>query len=394
MDVYDSGNFSHLRIHWIRETSTSNCPKNGVDFKELAKDKLDKNPTETQFVEAQDRFANIFTSGTTGMPKAAIQTHRRWLQLYYWFGKVNLNLKKHDVLYVPIPFYHSNALMIAWGSAAANGAALAIRPKFSTSKFWSDVKKYGATSFIYIGEICRYLNNMSKSVEERDNSITKIVGNGLRPEIWMTFKKRFGIKTILEFYGAADGNIAFTNTLNLNYTVGWTPASYSLIQFDLAEEKPKYDLNGRCIKCKKGENGLLISKIDDKTPLTGYVNKGENTSKILTNVFKQGDAWFNSGDLLKSLGYGHLEFVDRIGDTFRWKGENVATTEIERIANAYPNVVLSAAYGVYIHKTDGKAGMLALNTLVQWDVNQLEDFYQYLQNQLPSYAIPSVFALL
>lgn len=375
-------------IHWQRNSSKQNCPKNCIDLNKLIGIQKDQNPPTTRSVWTKDRFANIFTSGTTGLPKAAIQTHRRWLQLYYWFGKVNLNLSKSDTLYVPIPFFHSNALMVAWASAAANGAALAIRRKFSVTAFWSDIHKFRATSFIYIGEICRYLNNMPEIIGEEKNTITKIIGNGLRPEIWVPFKKRFGIDTIMEFYGSADGNIAFTNTFNFDRTVGWTPAKYSLIHFNLKEELPEYGEDGFCRKCGLGEKGLLISKINKKTPLSGYVNKQENDKKILRNVFKDGDAWFNSGDIMKNIGYRHLTFIDRIGDTFRWKGENVATTEVEKVVNAFPGVIISAVYGVRIPLTDGKAGMLALQAAHNWNEKELNSLNAYLREELPSYAIP------
>lgn len=386
--VIEEHNLGHMQLLWSEDEGSIVCPKGPINLKEEIKYQSMVNPDTTRNVECKDRFANIFTSGTTGMPKAAVQTHRRFMQLYYWFGKVNLDLSRSEVLYVPIPFYHSNALMVAWSSVMASGASIVMRRKFSTSDFWEDIRRYGATSFIYIGEICRYLYNQPPSPLDREHRIEKILGNGLRPEIWMNFKERFGIKKVLEFYGSADGNIAFTNTLNFNGTIGWTPARYAVIKYDIENETPFFDEKGFFIHVNKGETGLLISHINRSTPLSGYVHEHENHKKIFRDVFKNGDAWFNSGDLVRNLGYGHLAFVDRIGDTFRYKGENVSTTEVEKIVNAYSGVIISAVYGVEIPNVEGKVGMLAFQTENQWDAKDLVDFQNYLEQKLPSYAIP------
>ena len=346
------------------------------------------NPSQTQTIRSGQQFAHIFTSGTTGFPKAAIQTHRKWMQLYYWFGKVNLNLSEEDVIYVPIPFYHSNALMVAWASSAASGAAMAVRRKFSTSNFWTDIEKFKASSFIYIGELCRYLINQPQSAIDKRNGVKKIIGNGLRPEIWIPFKERFEIKKVVEFYASADGNIAFTNTFNFDCTVGWSPAKYALIKYDVEEERPYINNLGHYIRAGIGETGLLLSNINSKTPLLGYVRSNENKNKIMRNVFRSNDSWFNTGDLMKPLGYRHLQFVDRIGDTFRWKGENVSTTEVEQIVNNYQDIIMSAVYGVKIPHTDGRAGMVALQTAMNWSKIEIQGFYNYLKKELPQYAIP------
>ncbi len=376
------------KFYWQENTGRNACPQGYIDLQKEIANHQQHNPFTTRSIVTEERFANIFTSGTTGMPKAAIQTHRKWMQLYYWFGKVNMNLSSNDVIYVPIPFFHSNALMIAWTSAAASGAALAIRRKYSTTGFWKDIQKFQASAFIYIGEICRYLLNAPGSEEEKQHKVRKIVGNGLRPEIWKDFKKRFGINTIIEFYGAAEGNIAFTNTFNMDNTVGWTPVRYAIVKYDIMEGKPTVCQQGFFERVKVGEAGLLLSHVNNNTPLLGYVKSEDTEKKVFRNVFKKGDVWFNTGDLIRDIGYRHVQFVDRLGDTFRWKGENVSTTEVEKIVNRVNGVLLSTAYGVKIPGTDGRAGMVAIQTASEWSKGDLEKFLVALREELPAYAIP------
>lgn len=332
-------------------------------------------------------FAYIFTSGTTGMPKASIQTQHKWLTCMYWFGKVNLGLNESDVIYVSIPFYHSNALLIAWSSSAVSGAAMAVRRKFSVQEFWKDCIKFNATAFIYIGDICRYLYNAPPSEWDQQHQVKKIIGNGLRPDIWKNFKYRFNINEVYEFYASSEGNMTFTNTLNLDDTVGWCASKYEIVKYDREKGEPIRDKKGFLQKVKWGEVGLMIFEISEKYPFPGYVKKEENDKKLIKNAFKNGDQWFNTGDLMRNIGFGHSQFVDREGDTFRWKGENVATAEVEEILNAYPAIHISSVYGVSIPHTDGKAGMAAIqlkeNHTLDW-----EDISAYLEKELPSYAVP------
>ncbi|MCO5230987.1 MAG: long-chain-acyl-CoA synthetase [Chitinophagales bacterium] len=332
-------------------------------------------------------FAFIFTSGTTGMPKASIQIQRKWISCMYWFGKVNLGLEKEDVIYISIPFYHSNALLIGWSSAAISGAAMAIRRKFSVNEFWKDAIKYQATAFIYIGDICRYLFNAAPSPYDAGHQVKKIIGNGLRPDIWKQFKERFGIEEVYEFYASSEGNMTFTNTLNLDNTVGWCATKYEIVEYDRERGEPILDKNGYLKKVKWGNVGLMIFEISEKYPFPGYINKEDNDKKIFHNVFQKGDMWFNTGDIMRNIGFLHAQFVDREGDTFRWKGENVSTAEVEEVLNAYPSIDCSTVFGVDIPHSDGKAGMAAIK-IKEGDDFDWKDFDEYLQTQLPSYAIP------
>jgi citronellyl-CoA synthetase len=337
-------------------------PDGFIDFSEAAGNAPVSNPPTTPEVKSSDTLAYVFTSGTTGgLPKAAVITHGRLVRSKYYNGKIVLNMKPHDTMYVPLPFFHTNALALSWPTVFANGSAVAIRRKFSVSNFWSDVRKYHATSWCYIGELCRYLMNQPPKSNDRDNTLTKIIGNGLRPDIWQDFKNRFGISRVYEIYGAAESNLYFVNLLNLHCTVGRCTLPYAIVKYDVDENRAIRDKNGFMQRVEVGQTGLLLGEISETNPFVGYTSKEATESKILVDVFKKGDEWFNTGDLIRDIGYGHVQFVDRTGDTFRWKGENVSTTEVEEVANALTQVSLSTVYGVKMPGGDGRAGMISIS---------------------------------
>ncbi len=373
--------------YWISDEQLTDCPKNYSNLKKELENIDTKNPILPQQIKAGQVYAYVFTSGTTGLPKASRQTHRKWLSTYYWFGKVNMNLDVNDVMYVPLPFYHTNALIVGWPTALAAPCAMVMKRKFSVTNFWIDVKKYNVSAFIYIGELCRYLLNAPVSDLDTSHRIKRIMGNGLRPDIWHQFKERFQIKNIFEFYGAADGNVGFTNTLNFDCTIGWSPQNYKIIKYDVENDAPIKDSNGFLISVAKGETGLLISEISNTSVFDGYVNNESNEAKIIRNAFKHGDSWFNTGDLLQNSGFKHAKFIDRIGDTFRWKGENVATAEIEGVVGNLNCVELCAVYGVQIPNNDGRAGMVAI-VLKPEAIFDITTVAEHLFKELPKYAVP------
>lgn len=328
----------------------------------------------------------LFTSGTTGLPKAAPGSHSKFLKAYGGFGLMSLSMKPSDVLYCTLPLYHGTALVVCWGSVIAGGSAIALRRKFSASAFWDDVRKYDATVFGYVGELCRYLLNQPVSAQDTNHNLTKMLGNGLRPSIWKEFKNRFGIETVAELYASSEGNIGFTNFFNMDYTVGLSTAPYKLVKFHDGTRDPIRNAQGFFEVAPKGEPGLLIGEITKKWFFEGYTQKEATEKSILRNAFKKGDAWFNSGDVLREIGCKHLQFVDRMGDTFRWKGENVSTTEVENIIDGADMVEEAIVYGVEIPETNGKAGMV---TLVPQDgAFDVKRLFSYLKEHLPPYAIP------
>jgi len=379
---------SDERTFFLPETGERGAPAGAMDLSLALGVQPVSNPGTTRTVRFGDPYAYVFTSGTTGLPKASIQTHRRWYGGRYWFGRLVMDFKSTDVMYCPLPFCHTNALNVAWGTAGGIGGTLAIRRRFSATHFLDDVRRFGADTFIYIGELCRYLLNQPPRPDDADNPLVRCVGNGLRPDIWEPFKRRFGIEKIYEFYGSAEGTLVFTNVLNADRTAGMAFPPYGVVRYDIEAEEPVRGADGFMMRVPPGECGLVLGPISDSTPFAGYTDGEETDRKVFRDVFKKGDAWFNFGDLVLNQGYRHVQFKDRLGDTFRWKGENVSTTEVERVVNSRPDVGACAVYGVRIPGTDGRAGMVALvpsGTPGDLDLQGLAD---RLRSELPPYAVP------
>ena len=364
------------------------CPEGYIDLSEAVKGFPANNPPTTEKVKNSDPLAYIFTSGTTGLPKASTLIHHRMVGGSYLFGHFLTEITPDDTVYEPLPFFHSNALTNGWAAAFANGAALAISRKFSVTRFWDEVRKFDATSFNYIGEVCRYLMNQPPKPDDADNPVRAIFGNGLRPEIWKDFKKRFGITRVGEFYGASETPSVFANLLNFNNTVGYCSAPYVIVKFIADEEKPIRGENGFMQRVRPGEIGLLLFDRKDKKVFVGYTDKKATETKLFRNVFKHGDVWFNTGDLMRDQGCNHAQFVDRLGDTFRWKGHNISTTEVEEVLNVFEQVSMSTVYGVKIPGTDGRAGMAAILSRTKIEDFDFKGLANYLENNLPTYAVP------
>jgi len=269
-----------------------------------------------------------------------------------------------------------------------------IRRKFSGSNFLHEVREHRATCFIYIGELCRYLLNIPAQPDDHNTPLTRMMGNGLRPDVWHEFKNRFGVERIAEFYGSSEGNVAFINMLNKDCTVGSTSVPIALVKYDVDADEIVIDGSGHCVLVADGEPGLLLGKITEKTSFEGYTSKEETEKKILRDIFETGDAWFNTGDLMKtvdvgfSLGLRHFQFVDRVGDTFRWKSENVSTNEVGEIINAHTQIDFCNVYGVEIPKADGRAGMASLVLTEGLDTLDIESFSSHVNEHLPAYARP------
>jgi len=360
---------------------------NYTNLVQLSSSAPDHNPAETGNMTLADECYYVFTSGTTGLPKAAPMTNLRWYKAGIGFGKMSMGLKSSDTLYCCLPLYHNTALAIGLSCVLSTGASMALARRFSVTNFWPDIRNYGATGFVYIGEICRYLLNIPEQQNDKEHGIRVMVGNGLRAEIWDEFQQRFGISRICELYGASEGNIGFVNAFNLKRTVGFSPMKFRVVSFDVDNEVPLVDEQGHMQQVRKGEIGLLLSEVSKKAPFDGYTKKETNEDKLLRNVFKTGDCWFNTGDLVRVQGYRHVAFVDRVGDTFRWKAENVATTEVEAEIHSFKDIVEAVVYGVKVPNTDGRAGMASL-ILEQGRRFNPTEFYQHIKRKLPDYAVP------
>ncbi|HYE42271.1 MAG TPA: long-chain-acyl-CoA synthetase [Caulobacteraceae bacterium] len=343
-------------------------------------------------IKASDVALYIYTSGTTGLPKAAKITHAR-AQLYMRAFAANTRARPEDRLYCALPLYHSTGGLCGVGAALLTGAALVLRRRFSAAAFWPDVVDNGCTLFVYIGELCRYLANQPEHPLERQHKIRLAFGNGLRPEIWSEFQKRFAIPEILEFYGSTEGNVSLFNFDGKPGAIGRVPRylrnrlNIRLVKFDLENEEPVRGAGGLCVEARPGEIGEALGEIgqDARHAYTGYADKAASEKKILRDVFKRGDAFFRTGDLMRQDDAGYLYFVDRIGDTFRWKGENVSTTEVAERLAGFPGVREVTVYGVPVPGAEGKAGMAALVTDPGFEIAALK---QHVDHELPAYAQP------
>jgi|TARA_B100000315_G_scaffold253446_1_gene292254 citronellyl-CoA synthetase len=379
---------------FVPDSGTHPAPNWATDLVAASADHPADNLPDSRSVALGDSAMYLFTSGTTGLPKAAVVSNRRYLQSAALASQAGLRCSEHDILYICLPLYHGTGLMIGAGSAFTSGAAMFIRRKFSASNFLREVREHQATCLIYIGELCRYLMNTPRQADDHINPLRNIMGNGLRPDIWLEFKNRYGIERISEFYGASEGNAAFANLMNKDQTIGMTTSEIALVRYDVHDDEMALDEAGRCIHVEDGEPGLLLARINEQAVFEGYTNPEATEKKIVRNAFEDGDAWFNSGDLLRvidagfTLGYPHYQFIDRIGDTFRWKSENVSTNEVGEIINGFAEVQFSNVYGVEVPNADGRAGMAALlldEQLTQLDV---ERFSKYVNHELPAYARP------
>ncbi|XP_003216470.2 long-chain fatty acid transport protein 6 [Anolis carolinensis] len=340
----------------------------------------------------KDPHLYIFTSGTTGLPKPAVISHLQTLKGAA--GMWAFGVTPDDIIYITLPLYHSAASLLGIGGCINLGATCVLRKKFSASQFWSDCKTYNVTVIQYIGELCRYLCKQPMKEGERNHKVRIAVGNGVRTDVWKEFLHRFGDIKMCEFYGATEGNICFMNHTGKVGSVGRTNFFYKLffpfdlIKYDFQKEEPSRNKNGWCERVKKGEPGLLLSKVNSKNPFFGYAgNKQDTEKKLICGVFKKEDFYFNTGDLLVQDEDDFLYFWDRTGDTFRWKGENVATTEVSDVVGMLEFIQEANVYGVSVQGYEGKAGMasIILKPNKSLDVEQL---YEHVVTYLPSYARP------
>lgn len=338
-----------------------------------------------------ERMCLIYTSGTTGKPKAAVVKNSRFLMGGAFYGAGILELGPKDVVYVALPLYHTNALFAGWSAALATGASIALRRKFSASSFWSDIRTTGATAFLYIGEMCRYLLNQPPDPKDGEHGIRVATGNGLRPDIWEEFHDRFRIPLVREFYGATEGNVILVNLQGRAGMVGRLTGNQVIVRCNLETGELERGADGRCTRVDVGDTGLLLGKITRATPYDGYVDAKASRKKVARDVFETGDAYFDTGDLMTLHEDGWVAFADRLGDTFRWKGENVSTTEVAEVLNGIPGVLESTVYGVEVPGTDGRAGMVALS---RNDEFSMDRFAERVREDLPIYQRPYFVRLL
>jgi fatty-acyl-CoA synthase len=364
---------------------------------DLAVDSLDASPlsaSEGPALTIEDKALFIYTSGTTGMPKAANINHFRLMLASHAFAGI-MDARPHDRMYDCLPMYHTSGGVCATGAMLAVGGTVFIREKFSAREFWDDVTRERCSLFMYIGELCRYLVNSPPHPKERAHRLRLCCGNGLRGDVWAQFQSRFGV-AILEFYAATEGNVTLFNFEGKPGAVGRLPwflkhtFPTTIVRFDLEREQPLRNSRGFCEEAAAGETGEAIGRIFDDPSMPagrfeGYADAAETERKILRGVFEAGDAWFRTGDLMRRDADGYFYFVDRIGDTYRWKGENVSTTEVAQTICGFAGIEDANVYGVPVPGHEGRAGMAAIVCNPSIDLKALRS---YLAARLADYARP------
>ncbi|MCI4378891.1 hypothetical protein PGIGA_G00221390 [Pangasianodon gigas] len=372
-----------------------NCEKNGIinlseKMNAASDEQLPRSLRSKITMKAPAVY--IYTSGTTGLPKAAVISHERvWMASF--LQKMS-GVCSDDVIYVYLPLYHSAGFLMGLTGSIERGNTMVLRRKFSVSQFWNDCRKYNVTVIQYIGEIIRYLCNTPKTDSDRMHNVRIALGNGMRGDTWAEFLQRFGDVRVCECYGATEGNIGFVNYAGKIGAIGRANvilkrlSRFALIKFDTEMEEPVRDSRGFCMEVSTGETGLLVAKITKVAPFNGYANnKHQTDKKKLRNVFEQGDMYFNTGDLMKVDQEGFLYFQDRVGDTFRWKGENVATTEVADILLMLDFIEEANVYGVKVPGHEGRIGMAAI-ILKEGRGFDSSVAYKHIESYLPTYARP------
>ena len=327
----------------------------------------------------------MFTSGTTGLPKAARITNRRYTLMSLGFSNTIGAFRDDDVTYCPLPLSHATGAMGGLGGVVTAGTTLALRDGFSTSAFWSDCVQFGATVVPYIGEVCRFLLQAPESPDEHRHRVRLFYGAGLRRDVWIAFQRRFRVPEIVEYYGSTEGNVALVNVEGVPGMIGRLLLGQAVVRVDPETAEPIRDANGRVTLAAEGEPGMLIGRISPLTRFDGYTDHAATEKKVLRNAFGDGNDWFSTGDLVVKHPGNFLSFSDRLGDTFRWKGENISTAQVADVLVRAPGVREAIVYGVEVPGNEGRAGMAAIIT---GDGFSLDAFAAHAAAQLPRAARP------
>ncbi len=354
----------------------------------------DPDPGLRSGITMADTLYYVFTSGTTGLPKAAKMSHMRFISAGEMMGGL-MRFGPDDVFYCALPLYHGAGGMVVPSAALAFGIPFVLRRTFSSSGFWSDVRRHKITAVYYVGEVIRYLLNAPPHPDDRDHTLRVIGGAGLKADVWEAFVNRFGVADVIEGLGGTEANYGLTNVDNRIGSVGRLPypehTNIRIIKYDVENDAHVRDAEGRPVRARAGEVGELIAEVlggnEPQGFFEGYTSQEATEAKLLRDVFRPGDVWFRSGDLVRFDEEDYFFFVDRVGDTFRWKGENVSTHEVERVLAGFAGPWAINAYGVRIPGSEGRAGMVAL-TFDEGVAFDPQGFYRYAAEHLARYAVP------
>jgi fatty-acyl-CoA synthase len=375
---------------WVHGISASTMPRIDDAVELYPGNSL--GPRERRHITLSDKALYIYTSGTTGLPKAANVSHHRLMSWSHWFAGM-MDIGRGDRMYDCLPMYHSVGGVAAPAAMLVSGGSVVVSERFSASRFWDEIARWDCTLFQYIGELCRYLVNAPPGDSEIRHRLRLACGNGLQKDIWTRFQNRFRIPHILEFYAGTEHNFSLFNVEAKPGAIGRIPNFLrhrfpaALIELDPDTGEPTRSERGFCGRCSPGEVGEAIGRIstDRASHFEGYLGSAENQRKLIRDVFEEGDVWLRTGDLMRMDDKGYFYFVDRLGDTFRWKGENVASSEVSAAISECPGVLDVCVYGVTVSGHEGRTGMAALAIDRSFAV---DDFYQHLAERLPDYAHP------
>ena len=396
-DEIPQGQLRHVFIE--KEGKEDPTPEGVLDLSPLLARQEVTDPVLESPVTLGDTLEYIYTSGTTGHPKATIIKQKKWFQLGYALGGMCMTPVPGEVQYLCLPLYHNSGMNIAWPLTLMWGGTLSIRRRFSARHFWDDIRACRATLFVYVGELCRYLNNAPARDNDGDNPLRTILGNGMRAETWEIFRKRFAIDRIIEVYGATEGVGGLVNRKGVPGMIGRLSLFGVVKMGEVAKYDPEADAlvrnkKGFAIRCEPGETGMFLSKISFLNQFAGYRNNPKATrSKLIEDVFRKGDAYFVSGDLFKLHDKDYVSFVDRLGDTFKWKGEVVSTQEVADVVHQFQGIEDANVYGVEVKDAEGRAGMAAL-TLTPGKPFDFDGLADHVTRNLAVYARPRVIRIL
>ncbi|MGE5390387.1 MAG: long-chain-acyl-CoA synthetase [Deltaproteobacteria bacterium] len=348
-------------------------------------------PPTTGEISTEDVIVYIYTSGTTGMPKACAVTQKRWLLLANLGIQIG-HMEQEGVHYVALPLYHNSGFNVGYSALIFFGNTMLLRRNFSATAFWDDVRRYNVLTFIYVGEMCRYIYNQLPKPDDADNPLRCISGTGIRGDLIVPFKERFGVEWVTDTYGTTEGVGLMVNLEGIpgicgNLTVNGLRQG-EIVKWDFEKECILRDENDYAVRCSPGEAGLLVCEINDRNPFVGYVNNPEATeAKVLRNLLEDGDKFFDTGDLVKLHERGNFSFVDRLGDNYRWKSENISTNMVSSVIDGYGHIEDANVYGVEVPGMEGRCGMAALK-LLKGESIDWEEFSAHITANLAPYARP------